>query len=240
MGWASNAACHLKRPTAVFSLEMPAKQLVARELCAQARIDVREYRAGRMPRGSAAEYAVACERVHAAPLFIDDTPAVSLMQVRARSRQLKAREGDLALVLIDYLQLMRSGLGHESREAEVSEISRGLKALSKELDCPIVALSQLNRDCEKRADKRPTLSDLRESGAIEQDADAIAFVYRDEVYNNDSPDRGVAEIIIGKQRSGPTGTVRVRFFNEYTRFDNLADDSWGAPNPEDFSDEAAQ
>ena len=160
-------------------------------------------------------------------MWIDDTPAISMLELRAKARRLQSEsKGGLGLIVIDYLQLMRSGSKTDSREQEISEISRNLKALAKELGLPVVALSQLNRGVESRTDKRPQLSDLRESGAIEQDADTIWFVYRDEVYNKDTNDRGVAEIVVGKQRAGPTGTCRVRFFNEYTRFDNLATDDY--------------
>jgi replicative DNA helicase len=148
----------------------------------------------------------------------------------------KAKQGDLAIIVVDYLQLMRSGMGRESREIEIGDISRGLKVLSKELSCPVMALAQLNRECEKRQDKRPMVSDLRESGSIEQDADVVITVYRDEVYDKNSADRGVAELIIGKQRNGSTGTARVKYQGEYTRFDNLADDdrySGGNPYEDD-------
>ena len=146
-----------------------------------------------------------------------------MLELRAKARRLQSEAKGLGLIVIDYLQLMRSGSKNDSREQEISEISRNLKAMAKELSVPVIALSQLNRGVESRTDKRPQLSDLRESGAIEQDADTIWFVYRDEVYNQDTQDRGVAEIVIGKQRAGPTGTARIRFFNEYTRFDNLAE-----------------
>jgi replicative DNA helicase len=174
------------------------------------------------------------------PIWIDDTPAITMLELRAKARRLKSEVG-LSLIVVDYLQLMRSGSRNDSREQEISEISRSLKALAKELEMPVIALSQLNRGVESRGvkDKRPQLSDLRESGAIEQDADTIWFIYRDEVYNQDSDDRGIAEIIIGKQRAGPTGTCRVRFFNEYTRFDDLAESDYysgQAPGAADFRD----
>jgi replicative DNA helicase len=159
----------------------------------------------------------------ACPIYIDDTPAISTLELRARCRRLKAEKG-LGLVIVDYLQLMRAGRTIDSREQEISEISRTLKALAKEIQVPVIALSQLNRKVEERTDKRPKLSDLRESGAIEQDADMIVFLYRDEVYNtsDDNPKKGVAEIIIGKHRNGPTGTVDLAFMKEHTAFENLA------------------
>ncbi|MEJ2567150.1 MAG: DnaB-like helicase C-terminal domain-containing protein, partial [Gammaproteobacteria bacterium] len=161
------------------------------------------------------------------PLFIDDTPALTPTELRARARRLK-REHDLGLIVIDYLQLMQVPGNKENRATEISEISRSLKALAKELHVPVVALSQLNRSLEQRPNKRPVMSDLRESGAIEQDADVIVFIYRDEVYNEDSPDKGIAEIIIGKQRNGPIGTVRLTFLGKYTRFENYTQDVYSS------------
>jgi replicative DNA helicase len=155
-------------------------------------------------------------------IFIDDTPALTPTEVRARARRLSREHGDLAMIMVDYLQLMRVAGAGEGRTAEISEISRNLKAIAKEFRCPVVALSQLNRALEQRPNKRPVNSDLRESGAIEQDADVVMFIYRDEVYHEDSPDKGVAEIIIGKQRNGPIGTCRLAFQGEFTRFENLA------------------
>ena len=175
----------------------------------------------------------ATKQLQDAKIFIDDTPALTPTELRARSRRIK-REHGLDLIVVDYLQLMSVPGTKENRATEISEISRGLKALAKELNCPVIALSQLNRGVESRGnkDKRPQLSDLRESGAIEQDADTIMFVYRDEVYNKETLDQGVAEIIVGKQRAGPTGTVKVRFFNQYTRFDNLSDEEQGEQGAE--------
>jgi len=165
-----------------------------------------------------------------APLFIDDSPALSPTELRARARRLK-REHGLGLIVIDYLQLMQVPGSAENRTTEISEISRGLKALAKELNVPVVALSQLNRSLEQRPNKRPVMSDLRESGAIEQDADLIVFIYRDEVYNEDTTDQGIAEIIIGKQRNGPIGTVRLTFLGQYTRFENFATDFYSDSDP---------
>jgi replicative DNA helicase len=222
-------ACHQQRcAVAVFSLEMPKDQLVKRMLCSEARVDASRMRTGQLSRDDWPQLAQAAGMLSDLPIFIDDTPGLTLMELRSKTRRI-AREHQLGLVIIDYLQLMRSGSRNDSREQEISEISRSLKGLAKELGIPIIALSQLNRGVESRGnkDKRPQLSDLRESGAIEQDADTIWFVYRDEVYNKETLDQGIAEIIVGKQRAGPTGTVKVRFFNQYTRFDNLADEDLG-------------
>lgn len=213
-------------PVAVFSLEMSKEQLTMRMLCAEARIDNQRMRGGFLKDSDWPKLARAAGMLAEAPLYIDDSGALSILEMRAKARRLQADKG-LGLIIVDYLQLMHGRGGNEGREREISEISRGLKSLGKELDVPVIALSQLNRSLEQRQDKRPMLSDLRESGAIEQDADVICFVYRDEYYNEDSPDKGVAEVIVGKQRNGPTGTVRLRFFNEYTRFENLANEQNG-------------
>ncbi|MEO0321558.1 MAG: replicative DNA helicase [Myxococcota bacterium] len=222
-----NACVARREAVAIFSLEMPKEQLVKRMLCSEARVDGSRLRTGQLLKDDWPKLANAAGILSELPIFIDDTPAISVLELRAKARRLKSEAG-LGLLVVDYLQLMRSGSRNDSREQEISEISRSLKALAKELSIPIVALSQLNRGVESRGnkDKRPQLSDLRESGAIEQDADTIWFIYRDEVYNKDTEDRGIAEVIIGKQRSGPTGTARVRFFNEHTRFDNLAQDDY--------------
>jgi replicative DNA helicase len=210
---------------AIFSLEMPKDQLVKRMLASEARVDSSRLRTGQVLRDDWQSLAQAAGTLSDLPMFIDDTPGLTIMELRAKARRIMAEHG-LALIIIDYLQLMRSGTKNDSREQEISEISRSLKGLAKEMGIPVMALSQLNRGVESRGnkDKRPQLSDLRESGAIEQDADTIMFVYRDEVYNKESMDQGVAEIIVGKQRAGPTGTIKVRFFNQYTRFDNLSDE----------------
>ncbi len=230
-----NAAVARKRATAVFSLEMPKEQLVKRMLCSEARVDGTRMRTGQLTRDDWPKLAASAGMLSELPVWIDDTPAISVLELRAKARRLQSEAG-LGVIIVDYLQLMRSGSRNDSREQEISEISRNLKALAKELSIPIIALSQLNRGVESRTDKRPQLSDLRESGAIEQDADTIWFVYRDEVYNKESEDRGVAEIIVGKQRAGPTGTVRVRFFNDYTRFDNLVEDDYYGGGAAEFAD----
>ncbi len=204
---------------AVFSLEMSKEQLVMRMLCSEARIDSQRLRGGMLKDNDWPKLAQAAGRLAEAPVYLDDTGSISILEMRAKARRLQAEKG-LGLIVVDYLQLMRGRTGNEGREREISEISRGLKALAKELRVPVVALSQLNRSLEQRQDKRPMLSDLRESGAIEQDADVICFVYRDEYYNPESEDKGLAEIIIGKQRNGPTDTVTLKFFRDFTRFEN--------------------
>jgi replicative DNA helicase len=209
-------------PVAIFSLEMSKEQLVTRLLCSESRVDASRLRTGHLLDGEWDKIMRGAEKLFEAQLFIDDTPAISVLELRAKARRLKA-EHDIGMIVVDYLQLMRGSGAPESRQQEISEISRSLKALAKELSVPVVALSQLNRGLESRTDKRPMMSDLRESGAIEQDADVIMFVYRDEVYNKDNPEvRGKAEIIIGKQRNGPIGTVNLTFLGEFTRFENYA------------------
>ena len=208
---------------AIFSMEMPSEQLVMRMLSSLGRIDQHKVRTGKLDDDDWPRLTSAVGILAETPLFIDDTPALSPMEVRARARRLK-REHGLGLIIIDYLQLMQVTGTKENRTTEISEISRSLKAMAKELEVPVIALSQLNRSLEQRPNKRPVMSDLRESGAIEQDADLISFIYRDEVYNEDSPDKGTAEIIIGKQRNGPIGTVRLTFLGQYTRFENYIHD----------------
>jgi len=209
-------------PVAVFSMEMGGSQLAMRMLCSVARLNQQRVRVGKINDDEWPQLVAAVQKMNEAPLFIDETPALNSMELRARARRLSRQYGKLGLVIVDYLQLMSSAKEGENRATEISEISRGLKALAKELSCPVIALSQLNRAVEQRNDKRPVMADLRESGAIEQDADVIMFIYRDEVYNPDTPDKGTAEIIIGKQRNGPIGTVRLTFLGEYTKFENFA------------------
>lgn len=220
---------------AFFSLEMPREQLAARLLSSEARVNMADLRSGQVSSDDWNKLTEAAARMGRIPLWLDDTPAISILDLRAKLRRLQAElrkhpDGpkELGLVAIDYLQLMSGRKGVNSREQEISEISRGLKQLAKEMSVPVMALSQLNRSVETRGtkDKRPQLSDLRESGAIEQDADAIMFIYRDEYYFEDSPDKGQAEVIVAKQRNGPTGTVKVKFTQQYTRFDNLASDDY--------------
>ena len=222
-------ACQARgAPCVVFSLEMPKGQLANRLLCSEARVDAGKLRTGYLGREDWPRLTAAAGTLSELPLWLDDTPGITLMELRAKTRRLKTEHG-LGLIVIDYLQLMRAGVRTDSREQEISDISRSLKGLAKELELPVIALSQLNRSVETRAgkDKRPQLSDLRESGAIEQDADTIMLIYRDEVYNPESTDKNIAEIIVGKQRAGPTGTVKCLFQREYTRFENLSDELSG-------------
>ena len=220
---AQHAAIKEELPVAVFSMEMPSEQLAMRMMSSLGRIDQHKMRTGRLSDDDWPRLTHAVGILSEAKMFIDDTPALTPSDLRARCRRL-AREHGIGMIVIDYLQLMQVPGSKENRATEISEISRSLKALAKELSCPVIALSQLNRSLESRQDKRPVMSDLRESGAIEQDADVIMFIYRDEVYNEDTVDKGIAEIIIGKQRNGPIGSRKLRFFGEFTSFENLAHD----------------
>ena len=220
MNLVENAAIKHKQPVAVFSMEMPGDQLVMRMMASLGRIDSNKIRTGKLEDADWPRLTSAVGILNEAPIFIDDTPGLNPMEIRSRARRIH-REHGLGMIVIDYLQLMQSAKGNgENRATEISEISRSLKGLAKELGVPVLALSQLNRSLEQRPNKRPIMSDLRESGAIEQDADLIVFIYRDEVYNEDSPDKGTAEIIIGKQRNGPIGMARLTFLGKYTRFEN--------------------
>jgi replicative DNA helicase len=226
MNIAENVAIEAKRPVAVFSMEMPGDSLAMRMMSSLGRIDQHRVRTGKLEDDEWPRLTSSVNMLAEAPMFIDDTPALSPTEVRARARRLKREQGDLGLIVLDYLQLMQApGVG-ENRATEISAISRSLKALAKELDVPVIALSQLNRNLEQRPNKRPVMSDLRESGSIEQDADLVVFIYRDEVYNEDSKDKGIAEIIIGKQRNGPIGTVRLTFLGKYTKFENFIPDAY--------------
>lgn len=219
MNIAENAAIGDKLPVAVFSMEMPGDSLAMRMISSLGRVDQHHIRTGNLTDEDWARITSAIHILSEANIFIDDTPAMSPNEIRARARRLKRQHG-LGLIVIDYLQLMQVHGGSENRATEISEISRSLKAMAKELKVPVIALSQLNRSLEQRPDKRPVMSDLRESGAIEQDADLIVFIYRDEVYNDDSPQKGVAEIIIAKQRNGPIGKSLLTFLGKYTKFEN--------------------
>jgi len=224
MNVAENAAIKHKIPVAVFSMEMPGEQLAMRMMSSLGHIDQHKLRTGKLADSDWPRITSAVGILSEAPLYVDDTPALSPIELRSRARRIK-REHGLGMIVIDYLQLMQSSGGAgENRATEISEISRSLKALAKELSVPVIALSQLNRSLEQRPNKRPVMSDLRESGAIEQDADVITFIYRDEVYNPESADKGTAEIIIGKQRNGPIGTTRLTFMGKYTRFENFISD----------------
>lgn len=209
-------------PIIVFSMEMGAEQLALRMICSVGRIDSQRLRTGRLADEDWDRLTHALEKMKGVPVFIDETPALNPLELRSRARRLARQAGGLGLIVVDYIQLMSGTNSAENRVTEISEITRSLKSLAKELSCPVIALSQLNRTVEQRTDKRPVMSDLRESGSIEQDADVILFIYRDEVYRADSPDKGVAEIIISKQRNGPIGTVRLTFLGQYTKFENHA------------------
>lgn len=222
---AENAAIGSKVPTAIFSMEMPSQQLAFRMISSLGRVDQTHLRTGRFPDEDWSRINTAVQLMSEAPIFIDDTPALSPTEIRARSRRLQ-REHGLGLIIIDYLQLMQVHGSKENRATEISEISRNLKALAKELSVPIIALSQLNRSVEQRTDKRPVMSDLRESGAIEQDADVILFIYREEVYNQDTPRKGIADIVLAKQRNGPIGDFPLTFVGRYTKFENWVPDSY--------------
>jgi replicative DNA helicase len=224
---AENVAIHNKVPVAVFSMEMPGDALAMRMMSSLGRIDQHRVRTGKLEDDEWPRLTSAVSILADAPLFIDDSAALTPTEVRAKARRLKREHGDLGLIVIDYLQLMQAPSASENRATEISLISRSLKALAKELNVPVIALSQLNRQVEGRPNKRPVMSDLRESGSIEQDADIVVFIYRDEVYNEDTPDKGIAEIIIGKQRNGPIGKVRMTFLGQYTKFENFIDDVYG-------------
>ncbi|MCP1314070.1 replicative DNA helicase [Halomonas sp. 707D7] len=228
MNLVEHAVISSDKPVMVFSMEMPAESLMLRMLSSLGRIDQTRVRSGQLEDEDWPRLTSAVNLLKDKQLFIDDTAALSPNEMRSRIRRIVREHGNMALIMIDYLQLMQIPGFSENRTGEISEISRSLKGLAKEFGCPVVALSQLNRSLEQRPNKRPVMSDLRESGAIEQDADVIAFVYRDEVYNPDNPDnQGLAELIIGKQRNGPIGTVHMAFIGKYTRFEDLAPDSYG-------------
>ncbi len=222
---ARNASIFHEVPVAFFSLEMSNQQLVLRLICAEARVDAQSVRTGRLPEDEWRKLSTSIGKLYKAKIFIDDTPALTALEIRAKARRLKV-EHNVGLIIVDYLQLMQGPKNAQSREQEISSISRSLKALAKELNIPVIALSQLNRAVEMRGDKRPVLADLRESGAIEQDADVVLFVHRPEMFGinvdeNNEPTEGMAEIIIGKQRNGPTGSARLAFIKQYARFENL-------------------
>lgn len=227
MNMAENAAIGQGISVAVFSMEMPAESLAMRMISSMGRIDQHRLRTGQLNDEDWPRITSAVSLLSEAKIFVDDSPALSPTDLRARARRLK-REHGLGLIVIDYLQLMQLGSSSENRATEISEISRSLKALAKELEIPVVALSQLNRSLEQRPNKRPVMSDLRESGAIEQDADVIVFIYRDEVYNEDSPDKGTAEIIVGKQRNGPIGSTRLTFLGQFTKFENFSPEMYSS------------
>ncbi|WP_299876380.1 replicative DNA helicase [uncultured Cocleimonas sp.] len=224
MNVAEFIAVNDKKPVAIFSMEMPAEQLVLRMFASLGRVPLNDIRTGKIREEDWPRIGMAVKTFGETKLFIDDTAAMSPTEMRAKARRLHREHGCMGCIVIDYIQLMQTNNKSDNRAAEISEISRSLKALAKELECPVIALSQLNRSLEQRPNKRPIMSDLRESGAIEQDADVIMFIYRDEVYDENSPDKGMAEVIIGKQRQGAIGKIRLTFTGKYTRFDNFMPD----------------
>ena len=219
---AEHVAVEAGRPVAIFSMEMPAVQLATRFISSVGRVDQTRIRSGKLLEDDWGRFSYALSKLHEAPIFIDETPGLTPTDLRARARRLHRQCGQLGLIVVDYLQLMTTQRQGDNRASELSEISRSIKALAKELKVPVIALSQLNRSLEQRPNKRPVMSDLRESGAIEQDADMIMFIYRDEIYNPDSQDKGTAELIIGKFRNGQPGTLRLTFLGEFTRFENFS------------------
>ncbi len=222
LGALTHAAVRKQIPVLLFSLEMSHLELSQRIISSEAQVDVKKLRTGDVSQSDWSKIWGAVSRLESAPIFIDDNPNLTIMDIRAKSRRLMSSNGGLGMIIVDYMQLMTGRHSAENRQVEVSEISRGLKILARELNVPVVALSQLSRGLEMRQDKRPMLADLRESGSIEQDADVVFFIYRDEVYNSNSPDRGTAEIIIAKHRNGPTGSIKLSFVDRYARFGNLA------------------
>jgi replicative DNA helicase len=220
----ANAGIKLNKPVLLFSLEMSHMELTQRLLCSEAKVDASRMRTGKLHDADWTKIGNAISRMSEAPIFIDDNPNLTVMDIRARARRLRQSEGDLGLVVVDYLQLMTGRARAENRQVEVAEISRSLKILARELETPVIALSQLSRSLEARQDKRPMLSDLRESGSLEQDADVVLFIYREEQYDPDIPieRRGDAEIIVAKHRNGPTGSVHLAFLSQYARFENMS------------------
>ncbi len=219
---AANMGVRLNIPVALFTLEMSKAEVTQRLMCSEAKVESQKLRSGKLSPEDWPRLTAACDKLARAPIYVDDTGSITMMEIRSKARRLKAREPNLGLVIVDYLQLMTSGASVENRVQEVSAISRNLKVLARDLEVPIVALSQLSRAVEQRSDKRPILSDLRESGAIEQDADIVGFIYRDEYYNDESDQQGLAEIIVAKHRNGPTDTIKLSFLKRYAKFADLA------------------
>jgi replicative DNA helicase len=222
LGIAANVAVRHARPVALFTLEMSKAEVTQRLMCSEAKVELHRLRTGRLASEDWPRLTAACDRLAKAPIYVDDTGSITMMEIRSKARRLKSKHPDLGVILVDYLQLMTSGTTAENRVQEVSQISRSLKVLARDLDVPIVAMSQLSRAVEQRHDKRPILSDLRESGSIEQDSDIVCFIYRDDYYNEDSPDPGVAELIVAKHRNGPTDKVKLSFISQYAKFADLA------------------
>ena len=219
---AANIAIRHQIPVALFTLEMSKAEVTQRLMCSEAKVESQRLRSGKLAPDDWPRLTAACDKLAKAPIYVDDTGSITMMEIRSKARRLKSKESNLGLIVVDYLQLMTSGSNVESRVQEVSQISRNLKILARDLDVPILAMSQLSRAVEQRHDKRPILSDLRESGSIEQDADLVAFIYRDEYYNDDSPDQGLAEVILAKHRNGPTGSEKLSFLKRYAKFADLA------------------
>jgi replicative DNA helicase len=219
---AANVAVRHGIPVAIFTLEMSKSEVTQRLMCSEAKVESQRLRTGRLAPDDWPRLTAACDKLSKAPIFVDDTGSMTMMEIRSKSRRLKSKHPSLGLIIIDYLQLMTSGTSAENRVQEVSQISRNLKLLARDLEIPIIAMSQLSRAVEQRHDKRPILSDLRESGSIEQDADLVAFLYRDEYYNDDSEQQGIAELILAKHRNGPTGTVKLSFTKRFAKFTDLA------------------
>jgi replicative DNA helicase len=223
LGFAANVAIRHNLPVALFTLEMSKAEVTQRLMCAEAKVELHRLRTGRLASEDWPRLTAACDRLAKAPVYVDDTGSITMMEIRSKARRLKSKHPELGLIVVDYLQLMTSGSNAENRVQEVSQISRALKVLARDLEIPVIAISQLSRAVEQRHDKRPVLSDLRESGSLEQDADVVAFIYRDDYYNpEDSPDPGVAEIIVAKHRNGPTDKVKLSFISQYAKFADLA------------------
>ena len=219
---AANLAVRKQVPVALFTLEMSKAEVTQRLMCSEAKVESQRLRSGKLAADDWPRLTAACDKLAKAPIYVDDTGSMTIMGIRAKARRLKSKEPNLGLIVVDYLQLMTSDSSYENRVQEVSQISRSLKVLARELDIPVIAMSQLSRAVEQRHDKRPILSDLRESGSLEQDSDLVAFIYRDEYYNDESPDQGIAEVHLAKHRNGPTGTVKLSFLQRYAKFADLA------------------
>jgi len=219
---ATNLAVRHGRPVGMFTLEMSKSEVTQRMMCSEAKVESQKLRSGKLAPDDWPRLTAACDKLAKAPIYVDDKGSITMLELRSKARGLKSREPNLGLIIIDYLQLMTSGTNAESRVQEVSQISRSLKVLARDLDVPIIALSQLSRAVEQRQDKRPILSDLRESGSIEQDADLVGFIYRDEYYNDDSESQGLAEVILAKHRNGPTDSIKLSFLKRYAKFADLA------------------
>jgi replicative DNA helicase len=219
---AANLAVRHQQPVALFTLEMSKSEVTQRLMCSEAKVESQRLRTGKLAVDDWPRLTAACDKLAKAPIYVDDTGSITMMEIRSKARRLKTQQPDLALIIVDYLQLMTSGATAENRVQEVSQISRQLKVLARDLDVPVLAMSQLSRAVEQRHDKRPILSDLRESGSIEQDSDLVFFIYRDEYYNDESDQQGLAEVILAKHRNGPTGSEKLSFLKRYAKFADLA------------------